>query len=155
MHHVKEERMIVKSVLGLLAATLLGSCSMMLGQRTTYTFGHNPVPADPAAAGRAVATKDGDMVRTTLSLSGLTPNKAYIAHYHAFGPASSTNPCASNGPVTLGFPNFTADAGGRANVTVTGDRAKIAGDQGAYINVHYASDPSVVPLCAPVKMTKG
>lgn len=147
--------MIAKSVLGLLTATLLGSCSMMMGQPMSYTFKHNPVPADSAAVGRAMATRDGGMVSTTLSLSGLTPDKAYIAHYHAFGPASSTDPCASNGPVTLGFPNFTADASGNASVTVTGDMAKIAGDQGAYINVHYASDPSVVPLCAPVKMTKG
>ncbi|GAA5512445.1 hypothetical protein Dcar01_01159 [Deinococcus carri] len=143
-----------KLVLGLFTATLLGSCSMMMGRSTTYTFKHNPTAADPAAMGRAVASRDGSMVSTTLTLSGLTPSKAYIAHYHAFGPASSTDPCASNGPVTLGFPNFTADASGKVSVTVTGDMAKIAGDMGAYINVHYASDPSVVPICAPVKMTK-
>ncbi|SMB84471.1 CHRD domain-containing protein [Deinococcus hopiensis] len=144
-----------KSVLGLFTATLLGSCSMMMGQGTTYNFKHNPNAADPAAMGRAVATMDGSMVSTTLSLSGLTPGKAYIAHYHAFGPASSTDPCASSGPVTLGFPNFSADANGNASVTVKGDMTKIMGDMGAYINVHYASDPSVVPICAPVKMTKG
>ena len=144
-----------KIVLGMATTALLGSCSMMMGGGTTYTFKHNPNAADPAAVGKAVATMKDGMVSTTLSVSGLTPGKAYIAHYHAFGPASSTDPCASNGPVTLGFPGFMADAGGNAAVTVSGDMAKIAGDMGAYINVHYASDPSVVPICAPVKMTKG
>ncbi|UBV44386.1 CHRD domain-containing protein (plasmid) [Deinococcus taeanensis] len=144
-----------KIVLGMAAATLLGSCSMMMGAGTTYTFRHNPTTADPAATGKAVATMKDGMVSTTLTLSGLTPSKAYIAHYHAFGPASSTDPCASNGPVSLGFPGFTSDASGNATVSVSGDMAKIAGDLGAYINVHYASDPSVVPICAPVKMTKG
>ncbi len=145
-----------KIVLGMAATALLGSCSMMMGAGgSTYTFKHNPNAADPAAGGKAVATTKDGMVSTTLTLSGLTPSKAYIAHYHAFGPDSSTDPCASNGPVTLGFPGFTADGSGNASVTVTGEMAKIAGDQGAYINVHYASDPSVVPICAPVKMTKG
>ena len=101
-----------------------------------------------------MASVTGDMVSTTLSLKGLTPNKAYIAHYHKFGIDSSTDPCASNGPVTAGFPPFTADAKGTASVTMKTDKAKIAGDEGAYINVHYASDPSVVPICAPVKLVK-
>ncbi|THF68353.1 CHRD domain-containing protein [Deinococcus sp. Arct2-2] len=145
-----------KIVLGMATTALLGSCSMMMGMGgTTYTFKHNPNAADPAAMGKAVAIRKDTMVSTTLTVSGLTPNKAYIAHYHAFGPASSTDPCASNGPVTLGFPSFTSDASGNASVTVSGDPAKIAGDMGAYINVHYASEPSVVPICAPVKMTKG
>ena len=84
----------------------------------------------------------GSMVSTTLSLSGLTPGKAHIAHYHAFGQDSSTNPCASNGPVSVSFPNFKADASGNASVTLKTDMSKIEGDKGAYINVHYASDPS-------------
>lgn len=144
-----------KLVLGMATTALLGSCSMMMGQPMTYTFKHNANTADPMAMGRAVATMSGSVVTTTLSVSGLTPNKAYIAHYHAFGPGSSTDPCASNGPVSAGFPNFTADASGNASVTLSTEMAKIAGDLGAYINVHYASDPSVVPICAPVKMTKG
>ena len=145
-----------KIVLGMATTALLGSCSMMMGAGgTTYTFKHKANAADPAAAGKAVASKKDNMVGTTLTLTGLTPNKAYIAHYHAFGPDSSTDPCASNGPVTLGFPGFTADASGNASTSVTGDAAKIAGDQGAYLNVHYASDPSVVPICAPVKLIKG
>lgn len=144
-----------KIVLGMATTALLGSCTMMMGGGTTYTFKHNANAADPAAMGKAVATMSGGMVSTTLTVSGLTPSKAYIAHYHAFGPASSTDPCASNGPVTLGFPGFMSDASGNASVTVSGDMTKIAGDLGAYINVHYASDPSVVPICAAVKMTKG
>ena len=143
-----------KMLLGMAATTLLGSCSLF-GLPTTYLFKHNAVTADASAAGNAVASVSGGTVSTTLSLTGLTPGRAYIAHYHAFGPDSGTNPCASNGPVTVGFPNFTADASGNASVTVKTETAKIAGDQGAYINVHYASDPSVVPICAPVKLVKG
>ncbi|GAA4008221.1 hypothetical protein GCM10022631_20300 [Deinococcus rubellus] len=143
-------------VLGMAAMSLLGSCAMMMAKPTTYTFKHNAVEADPSAMGTAAVVADGmGMSKTTLTLSGLTPGKAYIAHYHAFGPDSSTDPCASNGPVSVGFPNFTADATGSAKVMLSTDVSKIAGDLGAYINVHYASDPSVVPLCAPVKMAKG
>ena len=143
-----------KIVLGIAGPLLLGSCALF-GLPTTYLFKHNPNQADPAAVGNAVASESGGgMVTTVLSLSGLTPGKAYIAHYHAFGPDSSTNPCASNGPVTAGFPNFTADASGNASVTMKTEQVRIEGDRGAYINVHYASDPSVVPICAPVKLVK-
>ena len=142
-----------KIVLGIAGPLLLGSCALF-GLPTTYIFKHNPNQADPSAVGNAVASVSGDMVSTTLSLSGLTPGKAYIAHYHAFGPDSSTNPCASNGPVTVGFPSFTADVGGNASVTVKTEMVKIEGDKGAYLNVHFASDPSVVPVCAPVKLVK-
>jgi superoxide dismutase, Cu-Zn family len=142
-------------VLGLTAMMTLGSCTMM-NKPVGYTFKHKAVDADPAAAGTANVTLDnGGVSTTTLTLSGLTPGKAYISHYHAFGPASSTDSCASNGPVTVGFPNFTADSMGMASVVLTTDMAKIAGDAGAYINVHYASDPSIIPICAPVKMVKG
>ncbi|MBB5295664.1 CHRD domain-containing protein [Deinococcus metallilatus] len=135
--------------------SLLSACTMM-GQPKTFTFRHNPIAADPQAAGSAqVMTQAGGMVTTTLTLTGLTPGKTYAAHYHAFGPDSNTDPCASNGPVTVGFPSFTADAAGRASTTVTSEMAKIAGDQGAYINVHYGDDLKVVPVCAPLKMTKG
>ncbi|WP_407539078.1 fasciclin domain-containing protein [Deinococcus radiomollis] len=119
-----------------------------------YTFKHNPITADPNAAGTAVATLTGTDVTTVLTLTGLTPGMAYISHYHAYGTGSSTDPCASNGPVTVGFPNFSADASGKATVTLVTPASKIEGDAGAYINVHYASDPSVVPICAPVRTAK-
>ncbi len=147
-----------KVVLGMAAMSLLGSCAMMMAKPTTYMFKHKAVDADPAAMGTASVMTDGlamSMSKTTLSLSGLTPGKAYIAHYHAFGPDSSSDPCASNGPVTVGFPNFTADSAGNASVMLSAEMTKIAGDLGAYINVHYASDPSVVPICAPIKLVKG
>ena len=141
-------------VLGIVGTLLLGSCGLF-GLPTTYLFRHNATQADPSAGGNAVASVSGGTVSTVLSLSGLTPGRAYIAHYHAFGPASSTDPCGSNGPVTVGFPNFTADASGNASVTLKTETSRIQGDKGAYINVHYASDPSVVPICAPVKLLKG
>lgn len=152
-------------VVGLAVTSILSACTMM-GQPRTLTFKHNPISADPQAAGTAQVAMDmmmrdgmmsraSGMVTTTLTLSGLTPGKTYASHYHAFGPASNTDPCASNGPVTVGFPPFTADANGRATVSVTNERAKIEGDQGAYINVHYGDNLAIVPLCAPIKMTKG
>ncbi|WP_027481362.1 CHRD domain-containing protein [Deinococcus pimensis] len=139
--------------LALVTTLLLGGCMMT---PRTLAFRHNPVPADPNAAGAATVTTDiyGN-VTTTLNLTGLTPNRAYAAHYHAFGPDSSTDPCASNGPVTVGFPAFTADAQGNASVSVQTTTTKIAGDAGAYINVHDAADLTVIPVCAPVKATKG
>lgn len=141
-------------VIALVGTLLLGSCGLF-GLPTTYLFKHNATPADPSAGGNAVASVSGSMVSTVLSLSGLTPGRAYIAHYHAFGPASNTDPCGSNGPVTVGFPDFTADASGHASVTMRTEKARIEGDKGAYINVHFAGDPSVVPICAPVKPIKG
>lgn len=142
-------------VSGMAVVSLLSACTMM-GQPRTLTFRHNPIAADPQAAGSArVMTKANGMVTTTFTLTGLTPGKTYASHYHAFGPASNTDPCASNGPVTVGFPPFTADANGRGTTSVTNEMAKIAGDQGAYINVHYGDDLKVVPVCAPIKMTKG
>ena len=143
-----------KMVLGLAGVIFLGACNMM-GEPKTHAFRHNPIPADPMAAGtaRVVMMADG-MTETTLMLTGLTPNKAYAAHYHAFGPDSNTDACASNGPVTLGFPPFSANAQGEATVMVKGEQAKIAGNQGAYINVHTADNLTVVPICAPIRASK-
>jgi len=141
-------------ILGIAATALLSACTTM-GERT-FAFTHTASPADPQATGsaRAVSMMNG-MTETTLNLTGLTPGKTYAAHYHAFGPDSSTNPCASNGGVTAGFPNFTADGTGKATVTMTTETSKIAGDAGAYINVHYADNLATVPVCAPIKMNKG
>jgi superoxide dismutase, Cu-Zn family len=98
---------------------------------------------------KIVALSDGTNA-TTLVLAGLPANAAYAAHYHALGVVSS-DPCKSAGPITLGFANFTSDASGNATVRLLGLSAKIAGDLGAYINVHLASDVNNVPLCANLK----
>ncbi|MGI8747224.1 MAG: CHRD domain-containing protein [Deinococcus sp.] len=150
--------MIKTALMGMALVPFLGACSMLNGMGTggmgPLTFKHNATPADPMATGVATRSMSSGMLTTTLNLSGLTPNKAYASHYHAFGLASDTDSCASNGPITLGFPAFSSDADGKATVSVTSDPAKIAGDQGAYINVHYADDLGTVPICAPVKMPK-
>jgi plastocyanin len=86
---------------------------------------------------------------SVLTLRGLTPNTAYAAHYHALGAASS-DPCASDGPVTLGFPAFRTNAQGQATLLLRADPARISGSLGAYVNVHTAADLAVVPLCAAV-----
>ncbi|THF68352.1 hypothetical protein E7T06_16975 [Deinococcus sp. Arct2-2] len=89
---------------------------------------------------------------STLTLRGLTPGRAYAAHYHALGKASA-EPCASQGPITLGFPAFKANARGQATILLRADPARIAGTLGAYVNVHTASDLTVVPLCAALVKT--
>ncbi|MGI8747225.1 MAG: cupredoxin domain-containing protein [Deinococcus sp.] len=140
-----------------LAALLLGA-SLVSAQAATssqvYRFKLNPSAGEPKAAGQALVRQAaGQGVDTTLILSGLTPGAAYAAHYHAFGPLKTSDPCASDGPITLGFPPFKASRAGRATVKLhasPADAAKIAGDLGAYINVHQARDLGVVPLCAPL-----
>ncbi|MFD1730854.1 hypothetical protein ACFSC4_06805 [Deinococcus malanensis] len=59
-------------ILGMVAASVLSACTMM-GQPRTLAFKHNPITADPQAAGTAmVMTKADGMVTTTLTLTGLT-----------------------------------------------------------------------------------
>ncbi len=86
---------------------------------------------------------------SVLSLRGLSPNTAYAAHYHALGPAGG-DPCASGGPITLGFPAFKTDAQGRATVSLRADPARLRGELGAYVTVQRASDLSDTALCAAV-----
>lgn len=97
-----------------------------------------------------IATLSDGTKATTLVVTSLQANTQYAAHYHALGIAS-TNPCQSAGPITLGFANFTTDASGNGTVRLLGLTAAIAGDLGAYINVHLATDLSNVPLCADLK----
>ena len=86
---------------------------------------------------------------SVLTLRGLPPRTAYVAHYHALGPAGG-EPCASNGPITLGFPAFKTDARGQATVSLRADPARLRGTLGAYVNVHTASDLTDIPLCVAV-----
>lgn len=133
---------------------LVGIGASAAAPTQVYTFKHTAERTDPKASGRVVVRAAGtDTLETTLTLSGLTPNKAYAAHYHALGPQASADPCMTNGPVTLGFPPFRASATGRATVKVTAEASKVAGNAGAYINVHAASDLKVVPLCAALRRT--
>lgn len=102
----------------------------------------------PAATGQlSVRSPTPQLTVSTLTLRGLTPGRAYVAHYHALGKAA-TEPCSSQGPITLGFPAFKANARGQATVILRADPSRIAGALGAYVNVHTASDLTVVPLCA-------
>lgn len=143
-------KMILRSLAG--GTLLLGIGAAATVPTQVHMFKHTAERTDPKAGGRAVVRPAGtNMLETTLTLTGLTPRKAYAAHYHALGPGASSDPCASNGPVTLGFPPFTASATGRATVKVTAEASKLAGNAGAYINVHAASDLKVVPLCAAVR----
>ena len=89
------------------------------------------------AAGKATGASGQLSVRllsatqslSVLSLRGLIPNTAYVAHYHALGPAGG-EPCASDGPITLGFPAFKTGAQGQATVSLRADPARLRGTLG-------------------------
>ncbi|MFC4425949.1 cupredoxin domain-containing protein [Deinococcus navajonensis] len=135
----------------LVTAGLAAGAGVTLAATQIYRFTHSAVPNDLKAAGQVVIRAiDARTSETTLTLAGLTPHKAYAAHYHALGPQTSADPCQTAGPVTLGFPPFTASSTGRATVRLTAPSATLAGNAGAYINVHLADDLKVVPLCAAI-----
>ncbi|WP_052351656.1 plastocyanin/azurin family copper-binding protein [Deinococcus pimensis] len=131
---------------------ILGGLALTSAQTPTartFMFRHNLTTVDPKAAGTArVRLLEGDTTETVLTLRGLTPNRAYAAHYHALPAGTRGDPCASNGPVTLGFPSFEADTHGAAIVTLRAPASRLAGVAGAYINVHDAANLTVIPLCA-------
>lgn len=141
-----------------LALTLLGASLAGSGQAAsvqTYVFKHGELSTtDPIGAGFIkVILLSPDKSESTIYVRGLAPNTAYMAHYHALGPKSDAlfrTPCESNGPITLGFPAFKADARGRAIVKLSANPATIAGGAGAYINIHRADDLGDIPLCAVV-----
>ena len=120
----------------------------------TMSFPFKDVLGSGASGQLTVRTLSPQSAASVLSLRGLTPSTAYVAHYHALGPASS-DPCASNGPITLGFPAFRTNAQGQATVLLRADPARIGGTLGAYVNVHTAANLAVVPLCASVLRAGG
>lgn len=131
----------------LIAATLLTPAQAETARIQTFSL-KAPGTASSAASGQlSIRSISPQVSLSVLTLRGLTPNTAYVAHYHALGPASS-EPCASQGPITLGFPSFKTNAQGQATVTLRANPARIQGTLGAYVNVHTASDLKVVPLCA-------
>lgn len=120
---------------------------------TSQVFPFTVVGKVAQAAGQlSVRTVSAAQSLSVLSLRGLTPGTAYVAHYHALG-AGGGEPCASNGPITLGFPAFKTDARGQATVSLRADPARVRGTLGAYVNVHTASDLTDIPLCAAVLKT--
>lgn len=132
-----------------LAAALLTSAHAATTPVQTYPFRATSPAASGATGQLSVREAAPQQSVSVLTLRGLTPNRAYVAHYHALGPASGDT-CASQGPITLGFPAFRADARGQATVTLRADPARLRGNLGAYVNVHTASDLTDVPLCAAV-----
>lgn len=138
----------------LLLAALTLTSTVLAAPLQVFPFRHSAAGVDPAASGRlTVRQVDARTSESVLTLTGLTPQAAYAAHYHALGATNRLDPCDSDGPVTAGFPSFKASAQGRATVVLRADPARIAGQAGAYVNVHTAGDLAVVPLCAAVLRT--
>ncbi|WP_407543445.1 cupredoxin domain-containing protein (plasmid) [Deinococcus radiomollis] len=138
----------------LASALLLSSAGAAAKPTLTFPFKAVGTPASSASGQLTVRTLSSTSSVSVLTLRGLTPSTPYVAHYHALGPASS-DPCASNGPITLGFPAFRSNAQGQATVLLRADPARIKGTLGAYVNVHTAANLAVVPLCASVLKAGG
>lgn len=144
-------------IMALIGTLALASCNKtntpeVSGTNKSVTF-KMMLPADAiykASAGTAtyvdLTSKDR---ATTLTASGLKPNTSYLAHYHIMGTAS-TDACKSAGDVlngTIGTA-MTSDANGALTLRGLQNTAALTG--AAYINIHEAATPSVVPLCAPL-----
>ncbi|MFC4456208.1 cupredoxin domain-containing protein [Deinococcus sonorensis] len=114
-----------------------------------YAFRHTPSTVNPAATGvMTVSPTTPGTSGLMLSLSGLTPAARYIAQVHRLGDTASGDPCLSGGAVTSTLPPVTADAQGRATLSMRTATARLAGPEAAYIDIRLSIDPAVVPLCA-------
>lgn len=148
------KKILVASILG---ATLLASCNQatLSGKTKNITFAAQTQTGYTAQAGTAAKTdlSDSNTV-TVLKATGLKPNLAYVAHYHAAGADVSKGVCASNGAIVgdqgnmtmIGGMTFTSDANGA--VTIRGVNTTATLGTAQYINIHEAAALAVVPLCA-------
>lgn len=147
------------------AALAIGWCSQVsAAPAALYSLTHGALTngalprLDPQADGQlSVKTLDTGLSESALVLSGLTPGAAYSAQYHALGAKAGASACSSNGPVTLSFPAFKADAQGRATVKLSAAPARLAGKAGAYVNVQRAAEPPAAEalLCAALLTSQG
>ncbi len=133
----------------LASSLLLGFAGAAATPTLTFPFKPLGTPASGASGQLTVRTLSAASSVSVLTLRGLAPGTPYVAHYHALGSASRA-PCASDGPVTLGFPPFRTNAQGQATVLLQADPARISGTLGAYVNVHTAANLADIPLCASV-----
>jgi plastocyanin len=131
------------------SALLLSSAGAAPTLTMTYPFKAQGMANSRASGQVIVRTLSPTNSISVLTVRGLIPNTPYVAHYHALGAASS-DPCASNGPISLVFPPFKTDAHGKAITILRAVPARISGTAGAYVNVHTAADVGVIPLCASV-----
>lgn len=139
----------------LVVLTLSLSACTMMSPAANYTFSKQPAGASLNSSGTLSVKKDGAMTLTSASLSGLTPNTYYVAHYHQQGTASTT-PCDSGGaPIMSSMIVGQTDAAGMLKLSGSVTSADIA--SATYFNVHTAKDASGAPadggvMCASVKM---
>jgi superoxide dismutase, Cu-Zn family len=143
-------------LMGLLAVSALGlmACNTPTMMVKTVNFAARTQTGYTAQAGEAKIEKlSSGGIKTTLTLTGLKANTAYVAHYHAKGTASAVA-CDSAGGISTDYgAAVTSNASGQVTLTTTKNTANVIADLGAYINVHEESALSVVPLCADVSST--
>ena len=122
----------------------------------SYSLARQPAASNVTPMGNVAVSMSGDMVMSTVKLTGLAANTYYVAHYHNQGTASTTDPCASNGqPILASKIVGMTDAGGM--LSMSGSVAKSAVLQATYFNVHTAKDAEGTPAdsgvaCSAVKM---
>ncbi|PNY81548.1 hypothetical protein [Deinococcus koreensis] len=149
--------------LALVGSLVLASCNRAKVPDVTGTAVTKPFASQleaaagyPDDAGKAVYVDltGGDRA-TTLTATGLKPNTAYISHYHSRGTGAAvtatTPDCASSGSVVgglIGGAAVTTD--GTGALTIKGLQPISALSGAAYINIHEALAPGVIPLCADI-----
>jgi len=106
------------------------------GSQVHVTLSGTMAP-DQSAHGQTQLRIEGNKIIVKMTISGLAPKSAHIAHIHA-------GSCASQGPVVYPLALVTADAKGNATVSTTITVANIKNFISAqlYINVHEAGTMS-------------
>jgi hypothetical protein len=144
-------------MLSICAALALASCNQSNPPVATgsHTLIVQSQPGYSLQAGTLVRTDlvTGD-TSTVITATGLLPNTAYSAEYHAVGPNVGVAACLSGGAV-IGNAGTSSEIGGQA---VTTDSSGVLSLQGAestaglataaYVTLHEAASPAITPLCA-------
>ena len=104
------------------------------GQTVHVQLG-NTMDLDESAHGEAQLSLQNDTLVVNLTMSGLAPNTAHMAHIHA-------GSCESQGAVVYPLQLVVADGKGNATVTTTINDMKTFPTTPLYINIHEAGTMS-------------
>jgi hypothetical protein len=110
-------------------------------KKSTFTLLDTRPPGTDGAAGTAWLAQNDKGTTVTITMTGLKPAQEYMAHLHAQacakdngGPHFKFDPAGPTTPPNEVHLGFTADAAGKATVTVTNDRK--VGDGARAVVVH-------------------
>ncbi|MFK7603992.1 hypothetical protein ACI3L1_17475 [Deinococcus sp. SM5_A1] len=146
------------ALMALIATLTLASCGKNTAPEVTGTsktvafkamLPNDAAYMESAGTAKSIDLNTGDRA-TTLTATGLKVNTKYLAHYHMMGTASTTDACTSNGGVLNGTIGDAMSTDANGTLTLKGLQNIAALGGAAYINIHEAATPSIVPLCAPL-----